>query len=685
VTTQPAPERAAWLRGEIARHLRLYHQDDAPEISDAEYDALYRELVQLEEENPELRTPDSPTQQVGAPAVAGFAKVVHRQPMLSLANARDADELLAWDARVRRLLADAELDEGLRYVTEPKIDGLAISLVYEDGVFTLGATRGDGTVGEDVTQNLRTVGSIPRRLRLADGEAPPPLLEVRGEVYLPTADFEKLNEERAARGEATFVNPRNSAAGSLRQKDPAKTAQRPLAVWCYAIGARQGIAFDSHHQAIEWLGEHGVRVNPLTRTHDSVEEVAARCAELEEQRASLEYDIDGVVVKVDRYDQQDALGVVGRDPRWAVAFKFKPITAMTRLRNIAVNVGRTGALNPFAELDPVVVGGVVVKLATLHNEDDILRKDIRIGDMVVVQRAGDVIPQVVGPVTARRDGTERVFHMPDRCPACDQPVERIEGEAKYFCVNRACPTRGYRLLEHFASRGCMDIDGVGEKLVYRFWELELVRRPVDFYRLSVEQLLPLEGFQQRSAENVIAAIDASRSRPFGRVLFALGIPRIGDTTADLLARHFRSMEALRAAGAEEIEAVEGIGPIVAGAVAAWFGDPDHVQLVEELAEAGVTMALAPGEAETVEGPLSGLTLVVTGTLETFSRDGAREAIEAQGGKVTDSVSKKTAYVVVGEKAGSKREKAQKLGVPTLDEDAFRSLLEHGPAGAEFSP
>jgi DNA ligase (NAD+) len=675
---QATADRVAWLRTELERHNRLYHQEDAPEISDADYDALFRELQALEEANPDLHSDDSPTQRVGSAPVAGFEKVRHRRPMLSLANARDPDELRAWDARVRRLLDAAELADDLRYVTEPKIDGLAISLLYEDGRLTVGATRGDGTIGEDVTQNLRTVRSIPLRMRTDDGEAPPALLEVRGEVYLPVADFAKLNEERAARGEATFLNPRNSAAGSLRQKDPAKTAQRPLAMWCYAVGEREGVEFQAHSDSLGWLEAHGFRINPLTQTHDTIDEVAARCAELEALRTTLDYDTDGVVVKVDRYDQQSALGVVGRDPRWAVAFKFKPITAITRLLNIAVNVGRTGALNPFAELEPVVVGGVVVKLATLHNEDDILRKDIRIGDTVIVQRAGDVIPQVVGPVTAKRDGSERVFHMPERCPACDQPIQRIEGEAKYFCVNRNCPTRGVRLIEHFVSRGCMDIDGVGERLVYRLWDLELVQRPPELYELTVEQLLPLDGFQQRSAENVVAAIAASRERPLDRVLFALGIPRVGDTTAVALARHFRTMDTLRAAGVDEIAEVEGIGPIVAGAVAAWFGDPDHQALVDDLAARGVTMALAPGEAEQIEGPLSGMTLVVTGTLEGWTRDGAREAIEAQGGKVTDSVSKKTAYVVVGEGPGSKLAKAEKLGVRVLDEPGFAALLEHGP-------
>jgi DNA ligase (NAD+) len=670
-------DRVEELRREVERHNRLYHQLDQPEITDAEYDELFRELQRLEAENPELLDPDSPTQRVGAEPQSGFAEIRHLQPMLSLANARDPDELRAWGARVLRLL-EAEGLGPPRFVTEPKIDGLAISLVYRDGRFERGATRGDGAVGEDVTANLRTVRTVPLRMSRVDGEAAPSLLEVRGEVYLPIEDFERLNEERAAAGLATFMNPRNSAAGSLRQKDPRQTAARPLAIWCYAVGAREGVDFASHSEALAWLEAHGFRVNPLTEQHDDIEDVARRCAELEDRRLSLGYEIDGVVVKVDRYDQQSALGVVGRDPRWAVAYKFPPITATTKLLDIGLNVGRTGALNPFAMLEPVVVGGVVVKLATLHNEDDIRRKDIRIGDTVIVQRAGDVIPQVVGPLTATRDGSEREFFMPERCPACDQPVVREPGEAMHRCVNPNCPSRGLEAIKHFVSRGALDIDGVGEKLVSRLWELELVRRPPDLYRLTVDDLLPLDGFAEISARNVIASIDASRSRPFPNVIFALGIPHAGYVTAELLARRFRSMDALRAAGLEEIEQVEGVGPVIAEAVAAWFGDPEHAALVDDLAAAGVSMALAPGEGDEPEGPLSGLTVVITGTLEALSRTEAEEAVIARGGKVTSSVSKRTSYVVAGESPGSKLAKAESAGVPVLDEAAFVRLLADGP-------
>jgi DNA ligase (NAD+) len=656
------------LRHELERHNRLYHAEDAPEVDDATYDGLFRGLVALEEQHPELRTPDSPTQRVGAIASAGFEEVRHLQPMLSLANARDTDELLAWDLRVRRQLEAAGRGDAPRYVTEPKIDGLAISLVYRDGVLERGATRGDGIVGEDVTANLRTVRTVPLRLELAEGETAPALVEVRGEIYLPIAAFARLNEERAAQGLATFMNPRNSAAGSLRQRDSSQTASRPLALWCYAIGAREGLELGSHSDALAWLGAHGFRVNPLTSTHDSIESVAAACRSLEERRSELDYDIDGVVVKVDSFAEQELLGVVGRDPRWAVAFKFAPITAVTRLLDIGINVGRTGNLNPFAMLEPVVVGGVVVKLATLHNEDDILRKDIRIGDHVVVQRAGDVIPQVVGPLTARRDGSERVFAMPANCPACGTPVERVEGEVRHRCVN-------LEALRHFISRGALDVDGVGDKQAFRFWELGLVRRPSDLYRLTVEDLLPLDGFGKLSAENAIASIDASRRRPFARVLFGLGIPHVGFVTAEALARQLGSIHALRSAGVQEIEAVEGVGPIIADAVAAWFADPDHAALVDELTDAGLTMETPLDERAPAAGPLTGMSFVLTGTLERRSREEAAAEIVAHGGKVTGSVSKKTSYVVAGESPGSKLARAEALGVPVIDEHAFDELLE----------
>jgi DNA ligase (NAD+) len=672
---QDPAERAAWLREELSRHLRLYHELDEPEISDAEYDALYRELAELEERQPELRTADSPTQRVGARAAEGFAPAEHLQPMLSLANARDHEALAAWDARARRLLAQRELDDDIAYVTEPKIDGLAISLIYQNGVLTRGATRGDGLVGEDVTANLRTIKALPQRLV---GDDPPALVEVRGEIYLPLEAFERLNEERLAAGLSVLMNPRNSAAGSLRQKDTRVTASRPLALFCYGVGALDGIAFDSHWSVLEWLRAHGFPVNPISSRHDTFESMAAACEGLVERRSELDYDIDGCVVKIDRRDQQEALGAVGRDPRWAIAFKFPPTTAITKLLDIGVNVGRTGALNPFAVLEPVAVGGVIVRMATLHNEDVIRLKDVRIGDHVIVQRAGDVIPQVVGPVLARRDGSEREFRMPDHCPACGSEVVRPEGEAVHRCINPFCPSRGLEGLRHFVSRGAMDIDGVGEKLMWRFWELGIVRRAPDLYALTVDQLLELDGFQQRSAENVIASIAQSRERPFGRVLFALGIPHVGSVTAEAIAQHFRSLSALRAAGPDEIAEVDGVGPIVAESLATWLAFPSNAETLDDLAAAGLSLELAGGAPPPGEGSLAGLTFVITGTLASSSRDEAKAAVVARGGKVTDSVSKRTSYVVAGSSPGSKLAKAEGLGVPVLDDDGFQRLLEGGP-------
>ena len=665
------PDRIDILRVELSRHIEAYHVHDAPEVSDAEYDSLFRELLALEEEHPELRTPDSPTQRVGGPVLEGFTQVEHLQPMLSLANAKGPEELAAWDARVRKLLPEGAF---VRFVTEPKIDGLAISLVYRNGVFERGATRGDGRIGEDVTQNLRTVKVLPLRLKLPAGEQPPALLEVRGEVYLPISDFAKLNQTRLAAGEPVFMNPRNSAAGSLRQKDPAATASRPLSLWCYSIGATDGIEFASHSDALAWLGERGFPVNPRTQTHDTAASVAERCSLLEAERATLDYDIDGVVVKVDALEQQRTLGVSGRDPRWAVAYKFAPITATTTLLDIAINVGRTGALNPFAVLDPVIVGGVRVGMATLHNEDVIHLKDVRVGDTVIVQRAGDVIPQIVGPVLAKRDPNAVVFQMPTSCPACGKPVTRAETEAVHRCLNAHCPSRGLESIRHFVSRGAMDIDGLGDKLVQRFWELGLVRRSPDIYALRADQLVELEGFQERSAQRLVAAIEASKQQPLSRVLFGLGIPQIGGITAEVIAAHLRTMAALRSATIDHLTAVEGIGPIVAESVMTWFADPDHLQIVDDLEAHGLQMELPADALPPNDGPLTGLTVVITGTLDGYSRDGARAAIIERGGKVSDSVSKQTSFVVAGESPGSKLAKAEKLGVPVLDSQGFRELL-----------
>jgi len=652
-----ASQRASELRRAIAEADHRYFILDQPTLSDGEYDALMRELRGLEAADPSLVTPDSPTQRIGVAAASGFAEVEHLQPMLSLANARNDAEFEAWSERLGRLIGD----EPYRLVTEPKVDGLAISLVYEDGIFVRGATRGNGVVGEDVTANLRTVRAIP--LRLA-GEPAPPVVEVRGEVYLPLEGFARVNEEQIAAGGKPFMNPRNSAAGSLRQKNPAVTARRPLSLWAYGIGHSEGLELETHWDSLAWLRDQGFPVSPDAELHDDPASALRFCRAFEARRATLSYDVDGVVVKVSSLDQQRRLGAVGRDPRWAIAFKFAPTTAITKLEKIGLNVGRTGALNPYAILEPVVVGGVTVSLATLHNEDDIRRKDIREGDRVIIQRAGDVIPQVVGPAPEQDGRRRKAWRMPDNCPVCSTPIVRAEGEARHYCPNRACPSRGYEGLKHFVSRGAMDIDGVGEKLVARLVELELVSQPQDFYRLTVDQLVPLDGFQETLAENVITSIERSKSRPFDRVLFALGIPHVGGITAETLAGAFGSMDALRHATSEQIAEVEGIGPVIAETVSAWFLDEEHGAIVDALAAAGLTMS-GPKRAPAA-GPLSGKTFVVTGTLEGHTRDSIAAHLASLGAKVTASVSASTDYVLAGEGGGSKRSKAETLGVPVID-------------------
>ena len=664
-------KRVEELTAQLRAWDQAYYLQDAPVVDDATYDAALRELRELEAADPSLVRPDSPTQRIGGGVSGGFSEVRHLLPMLSLANARDDDELLAWDQRLQKLLEAAGHEGEPAFVVEPKIDGLALSLVYRDGLLERAVTRGDGEAGEDVTANVRTIRAVPLSI---DDPNPPALIEVRGECYIPLEAFKRLNEERLDAGLPVYMNPRNTAAGSLRQLDPAITAERPLAFWSYAIGALEGIEFHSHHEALQWLAARGFPVNPRIKTMNGIEAVREACHAIEHEREALGYDIDGAVVKVDSLALQATLGAVGRDPRWAIAFKFPPTTRTTKLLGIEINVGRTGALNPFAELEPVEVGGVVVRHATLHNEEDINRKDIRVGDTVIVQRAGDVIPQVIGPVLEDRTGNEQVFKMPADCPACGEPVVKNEEDAKHFCVNPRCPSRDVEGIKHFISRSAMDIDGVGEKLVDRLYELELVRRASDLYALTVDDLLPLEGFQETSANNTIAAIAASKARPFGNVLFGLGIPHVGLVTAQAIARAFGSMERLLEAGAEEIAEIEGVGPIIAEAVAGWCADPERQAEVAALQAAGVTLELAADELPVEDGPLSGKTIVVTGTLEGFSRDEAKDAIERLGGKTTDSVSKKTSYVVVGASPGSKVAKAEKAGVPILDEAGFRELL-----------
>ncbi len=671
--SEAGPERrAAELRRQLEHHNRRYYVLDDPEIGDDEYDALLNELRAIEADHPELGSADSPTQRVGAPPLERFRQVEHAEPMLSLANARNEEELRAWETRIRNHLKRLDIGASeFSYTTEPKIDGLAIALTYEDGVLTRGATRGDGRLGEDVTQNLRTIGAIPLRI-----EGAPELVEVRGEVYLPIADFKALNERRAAAGEPTFANPRNSAAGSIRQLDPALAAERPLSIWCYGLGATRGLDPLTHTDEVAWLAEHGFKVNPDTAHHSGIDSVVKRCLWWEERREELEFEIDGVVVKVDERSLWRELGVVGREPRWAIAWKFAPTTATTKLRDVVWNVGRTGHLVPFAMLEPVHVGGVTVSTATLHNEEDLARKDVRVGDEVVVMRAGDVIPQVVAPLLQRRKGRPRKPKPPQECPICGTPTVKPKDAVFTICPNRTgCPGQSFQHVKHFVSKGAMDIDGLGEKQAMRFLEEGLIADVADIYELRGEQLVGLEGFGEISARNLLAAIEASRSRPFKRVLYALGLPGVGYVTAEALAEHFGSIDALRGADPERIEEVEGVGPIMAVQIAESLADERTWELVEKLRAKGLRLEQEPSERRPSGGPLQGRTLVLTGTLSSLTREEAEALIKAAGGKVVGSVSKKTDYVVAGENPGSKLAKAGELGVETIDEAGLQALLQ----------
>jgi len=665
-----AADRAAELRRQLEHHNHRYYVLDDPEVSDSDYDALLNELRDLEADNPELRAPDSPTQRVGAEPLDKFEQVRHPAPMWSLANARNEEELAAWVVRSERYLARQGVEMGdVRFVTEPKIDGLAISLIYEDGVFVRGATRGNGEVGEDVTQNLRTIGAIP--LRIDDA---PRLIEVRGEIYLPLAAFVRLNEQRAEAGEPTYANPRNTAAGSIRQLDPQLAASRPLSMWCYAVGALDGLEFERHSESLEWLRDHGFRVNRDVEVHDTVDQVVAACRAWEERRDRLDFEIDGVVVKVDDLDLQRQLGVVGREPRAAIAWKFPPTTATTTLKGVAWNVGRTGHMVPFAMLEPVQVSGVTVKLATLHNEEDLRRKDVRDGDEVIVMRAGDVIPQVVSPTAKaqKRKGRSKPPGPPAKCPACGTPTVKPEEGVWTICPNRTgCPGQVFQAVKHFV--GAMDIDGLGEENVRRFLSEGLIESFADLYDLTVERLAELEGFAEISARNLVEAIEQSKHQPFHLVLYALGIPGIGYVNARNLARHFRSMDALAAADEEALNGVEGVGPIMAKTVHETLAEERTRELVERLRGYGLEME-EEGPAPPAEGPLVGKTLVLTGTLPNLTRPEATARIEAAGGKVTGSVSKKTDYVVAGDDPGTKLTKAQDLGTEVLDEDGLLALL-----------
>jgi len=660
-------ERYTQLVEDINHANHLYYVLDSPEIADAEYDRLMEELRGIESEHPELQSPDSPTQRVGAGPAAQFAVVQHRVPMLSLANAFSADALRAWHERTSRLMGREIKD----FTIEPKIDGLAIMLRFEQGRFSIGATRGDGSRGEDITANLRTVRSVP----LVLNDSPPPYLEVRGEVYLSRAAFQKINDERTATGQPLFANPRNCAAGSVRQLDSRITARRPLDVFIYALGESEGWQPRTQWQMLEAFGKWGFKTNPNNARAQTIDQVVKACAEWEHRRESLDYEIDGVVVKVNDLDLQGELGVVGREPRWAIAFKFPPVQATTVLKSIEVNVGRTGSLNPYAVLEPVQVGGVTVSQATLHNEDDIRRKDIRVGDTVLVHRAGEVIPQVIGPILTKRPPDAVPYELPKICPRCGSPVVRTEGEAMARCTGgfAKCVSQRFELLKHFVSRGAMDIESVGEKLAWSLViENKLVYDPSDIYQLTKDQLIGLERIGDKSAQTVLDNISASKSRTLTQVLYALGIRYVGYQTAELLARAFVTMDRLREASLEDIEQVEGIGPKIAESVYAWFREADNLRMLDKLVAAGVNMQ---EEAVTISGPLAGLTIVVTGRLERRSRTQIEQQIKELGGAVGDSVSKKTSYLVAGEEAGSKLDKAKKLGTPIITESEFDKLVE----------
>jgi DNA ligase (NAD+) len=666
-----AADRAAELRRQLEYHNRRYYVLDDPEIGDDEYDAMMDELRRLEQEDPALRTPDSPTQRVGAAPLEKFEQVRHLQPMLSLANARNEEELHAWVTRTdNRLKKEGVEDAEIQYVTEPKVDGLAISLVYEDGVLVRGATRGDGEVGEDVTQNVRQIKTVPLRI---DGA--PRLLEVRGEIYMARSTFAELNEARAAAGEPTFANPRNAAAGSIRQLDPEVARARPLSMWCYSVGAAEGIEFAEHHESLMWLRERGFKVNPEIELHDEIEKVVATCRGWEDRRERLDYETDGVVVKVNDLALQRRLGVVGREPRGAIAWKFAPMTATTTLNRVLWNVGRTGHMVPFASLEPVQVSGVTVKLATLHNEEDLARKDVRDGDEVIVMRAGDVIPQVVSPTpkAQRRKRRAPTPRPPERCPACGAETVKPEGGVWTICPNReSCPGQVFQAVKHFV--GAMDIDGLGEERARLFLENGLIENVAGIYELDAERLVGLEGFGELSAANLLRSIEASKRQPFARVLYALGIPGIGWVNARNLTAHFRTIDALMGATPEEVVETPGIGPVLAEQIAATLAEERTRGLIERLRRHGLRFEEekpAPGAG----GPLAGRTFVITGTLPGMSREEATERIEAAGGKVTGSVSKKTDYLVAGaDPGGSKWNRAQEVGTEVIDEEQLVELL-----------
>ncbi len=665
-----AKVRVEELREQINHHSYRYHVLDDPEVSDAEYDELSTELRRLEDAFPELITPDSPTQRVGAPAATLFAPVEHRAPMLSLDNAFSIEELGAWGERVSRGLGGPA--DG--FVCELKIDGVACALTYERGRLVRAATRGDGRVGEDITANVRTVEGVPHRLALDD---PPAVVEIRGEMYLPVKAFEALNERLQEAGQKAFANPRNSAAGSLRQKNPDVTASRPLRLWVHSFGAAEGVSFESHHAFLEWAASVGLPVPPTTERKASITEVEAFLEHWEAHRHSVDWEIDGAVIKVDVAEQQRMLGATSHAPRWAIAYKFPPEERTALLKKIDVHTGRTGKVTPFAVLDPVQVGGVTITYATLHNETEVRRKDVRTGDTVIVRRAGDVIPEIVGPVTARRKKSARRWSMPKTCNACGTPLVRAEGEADYRCPNkRGCPSQGLEWLFHFAGRGAMDIEHLGYMTVMRLLEKGLIEDPADIYALDADKLSQIPGFKDKSITNLLEQVGASKDRPVWRLLVGLNIRHVGTHVAQVLAGAFGSLDAIAAASEDEIDAVPEIGPEIAATVREWFDEEENLQLIEKLRAAGVRLAEDEMPDRTPR-TLEGVTLVLTGGLDTVSREEATAMAQAAGARVASSVSGKTTFVVAGRDPGTKLAKAEALGVDVIDEDTFLRRLKDG--------
>ncbi len=663
------------LRNVVAAHDRRYYVLDQPIVTDDEYDALLRGLIALEERYPNLQTADSPTQRVGGPPLDGFSKVAHPVPLLSLSNAFDESEVRAWYERVLRLLESSGDGRPPSIVAEPKIDGLAIALTYVDGGLTVGATRGDGNVGEDVSAHVRTIRDIPLRLTPPEsGPGIPERLEVRGEVYLPRSRFEAINARLVAEGAKPFANPRNAAAGSIRQLDPTITASRRLRFFAYSVGPAAGDIPETQHQVLAWLRAMGFPINEWSRRFEGIDHVVRFCDEWADRRDTLDYEIDGVVLKVDHIDQQETLGAISNAPRWAVAYKFPAREATTRLIDIERNVGRTGAVKPTAVLEPVGIGGVTVSKATLHNEAYVHERDIRIGDMVVVKRAGDVIPQVIASVPSARTGDERTWSMGTACPACGEEIVRLDDEADYYCVNTACPAQLRRLVEHFAGRGAMDIVGMGEKVAAQLVDAGIVQSVADIYELTDTDLARLDGFKEKRIQGLLSGVEASKERPLDKLLFGLGIRHVGSTVAQTLVARFPSLQELSAATFEDLQAVEGIGPQIAESVYEWFRHRPNSEVVSRLRAAGVKTEQALAPEDSAQRPLAGKTFVLTGTLPTWSRTEAAERIGQAGGKVSSSVSRKTDYVVAGEAAGSKLDRANELGVPVVDEDELRKLL-----------